>query len=261
VGITNTEEDKTKTEKTEENPETTPTETNDGTQEENIPPAGGGEKADYTVAQYKDIVTKVRKENAATRQKNKAKEEELRLANEKLAKYQQAEKDRELADASELEKRDIQIKDLIEQNTTLTGQLGNATGENRRLKVGSLVTRLMSAKKRVFSSDFERQGLLAQLHTKKADGSYLTDEEVTEQVNAFLDDTFQGAPAVPKKPKVDDTGEKTLAMNELKELMAKPKGTLTPKELARVAILQQKIAGPGRTSNQPKGFKPTAFSA
>jgi hypothetical protein len=252
----------------EENPpvvvEETPPTGVESQQSTETPPGDAGEKQTYTTEEYESMLAKARKEAGNYRTKNKANEEALKARNEELARYQQEEKDKELADKSELEKAELRIAELEGENTGLKTDVLSATKSNVRLQITSQVDKLMASSGRQFRSAYERDGFLRGVTAQDENGVYKTAEEVEAEVSAFLDATFEGPPPVPKNPKVEAQGDAAQLMNRIKTLMAKRPGTMTQEEVQELkdaqaqyqAIASASVAEGNRATTQPKSIFP-----
>lgn len=252
----------------EENPpvvkEETPPAGTESQQSTETPPVEVEEKTTYTTEEYESMLAAARKDAASHRTKNKATEKTLKARDDELAKFQQVEKDKELADKSDLEKAAIRIGELEGENTGLKTDVLSMTNNNIELQITSQVDAQMAAQGRQFRSNFERNGFLQGLTAKNVEGKYKTTEEVQADVSAFMDTTFEGPPAVPKNPKVEQTDDAAQIMNSIRTLMAIKQGSMTSEQVQELKDLQAKyqvlakasVAEGNRATQTPKTIFP-----
>ena len=214
------------------------------------------EKAKY-IAQLRDEAAanrikkeKLTKEQEKLQSKLKEKTKTLSELEKKLAELEKKEKDKELADASEIEKLTFKLSDLEkllrekEEQLELKNKLTIELTKNQKINERKVfIDRLISENNGSFSSEYERSGFLDQFLSLDSDLEFeKSDEEITLEVDKFLTgkrknetkENIEGNKAGPIKK----VGSKSLE-DELKVLLSKPE--LNSKEQARLAEISMQM--------------------
>lgn len=193
---------------------------------------------------------KLKSEQEKLQNKLKDKSKSLSELEKKLKAYEQAEKDKELADASEIEKLNAKLTDyeklLTEKEEILKQKIEETIQLNRMQKINereSFIDRLMSKQGGQFSSEWERSGFINEFLGLDSELEFeKPDEEVALEVDKFLmgkrkeevKETVDFNKAGPKKK----MSTKPL-MDEINFLKNKP--DLTTDEMVRLAEISMQL--------------------
>jgi len=178
----------------------------------------------YSIDTMAKMLSETRDEAASYRQRLK----ELKVADEKAKKleaelnsklqiekelekrlksYEKKEEEAELAKKSEIERVTHHLQKANEDVEALRRQLEDEKSRGLELvdqmhksNIINHVLFLAQQKGYKWRNEFEKDGLIVRVSTKREDGSFLPLEEVEEMVNKFIDANYQPPPAAPPGP-------------------------------------------------------------
>jgi len=222
------------------------------------------EETDLLKLSNEELINKVikplRKEAASRRVKNKELDTTISSLNEKLktveegsekqkeliVELEKIKEEKELVDASEVEKLQKVAEKLVRENEELKNKATNKEQELLFLKeevskktISSTALNNLTTKGYKFKNDFEKNGFLSVILQKKDDGSYRSEDEVKEIVEQFLKENYE-----PPKPSPGGPGgsERKIGLSveeELKQLMSKPR--LSKDEINRLKEIEAEL--------------------
>jgi len=192
-----------------------------------------------SVTSYKaEVATLTKKVEDATKS--------LEKGTKKLEKFEDAEKEAKLAEASEVERLQIELEEATKKLTEAQNQVNLKDAEVLTLKseqtkssITSVVDSVVNAAGYQFKP-YQRQGLLGEVLKADADGNYMPEEKIKSRVEEFIEENKESTPAPPGGGGKVKTSQ-IPAMNRLKELVAlSKKRTLTGEEYSELNDLYAK---------------------
>ena len=192
-----------------------------------------------SVTSYKaEVATLTKKVEDATKS--------LEKGTKKLEKFEDAEKEAKLAEASEVERLQIELEEATKKLTEAQNQVNLKDAEVLTLKseqtkssITSVVDSVVNAAGYQFKP-YQRQGLLGEVLKADADGNYMPEEKIKSLVEEFIEENKESPSAPPGGGGKVKTSQ-IPAMNRLKELVAlSKKRTLTGEEYSELNDLYAK---------------------
>lgn len=131
----------------------------------------------------------------------------LQELQKRLDSYTKKEKEEDLAKKDEigklqtyLEDANKEVQEHVKSIESLKQELVSTQDELKKQAIVNHVLFETQAKGYKWRNEFEKDGLIARTTVKKADGSFLSLEEVGEMVKEFIDANYQPPPAAPAGP-------------------------------------------------------------
>lgn len=206
------------------------------------------------------VIKPLRREAANRRIKNKELDGTINSLNDELkntkegsekqkeliAELEKVKEEKELADASELEKLQKAAEKLAKENSELKSKSSIKDKELEILKediskksVSSTAFNVLNEVGYKFKNEFEKKGFLSVILKKKDDGSYRNEEEVKEIVDQFLKENFEPPKPSPGGPSGGERKTGTSIEVELKQLLSKSR--LTRDEMNRLKEIEVEL--------------------
>ena len=201
----------------------------------------------FTEEQKNDYIDKLKDENARRRIENKKINDQVgKLENAtteatkkleevtaKLAEYEGKEKEKTLAEKTEIERLQIQMQDIekgiADRDQKITSL--EAQTKEKDLKIEDsgriqMVERLAVQLGINFTSEYERKGLMNEFLERKDNEFKLIDDEVIDKLQTFAKENKRTTPANTPGPGPQSRTSSTPLTEEIKALTSKPDLTL-----------------------------------